>query len=50
MMHVHTRSSPAPLVARLPVIAADIDASVHVAEVQRLDEWIRQQTDGGACL
>jgi predicted permease len=46
MMHVRMRSSPAPLVARLPLIAADIDASVHVAEVQRLDEWIRQRNDG----
>jgi hypothetical protein len=46
MMHVRMRSSPAPLVARLPVIAADVDASVHVAEVQGLDDWIRQQNDG----
>jgi predicted permease len=46
VMHVHMRSSPAPLVARLPVIAADIDASVHVAEVHGLDEWIREANDG----
>jgi predicted permease len=46
MMHVRMRSSPAPLVARLPVMAAAVDASVHVAEAQSLDEWIRQRNDG----
>ncbi len=46
VMHVRMRTSPAPLVARLPVIAADIDASVHVDGAQSLDEWIRQRNDG----
>jgi len=45
MMHVRMRSSPAPLVARLPVIAAEIDPSVHVAEVHGLDEWVRHRND-----
>ena len=45
MMHVRMRSNPAPLVARLPVIAAGVDASVHVAEVQGLGQWLRHRND-----
>jgi cell division protein FtsX len=40
---VRVRGNPAPLVARLPVIAADVDAGLHVDEVRPLGEWIRRR-------
>jgi ABC-type antimicrobial peptide transport system permease subunit len=37
---VHTRGNPANLAARLPIIAADVDARLSVRDAQPLDEWI----------
>jgi putative ABC transport system permease protein len=46
VMSVRVRGNPAPLAARLPVIAADADASLLVRDAQPLGEWIRQRDDG----
>ena len=43
VMSVRVRGNPATLAARLPVIAADVDAGLLVQEAQPLDEWIRQR-------
>ena len=43
VMSVRARVNPAALAARLPVIAADVDARLHVREARRLDEWIRER-------
>ena len=45
-MSVRVRGNPAPLAARLPVIAADVDARLSVRDAQPLDAWIRQRDDG----
>jgi putative ABC transport system permease protein len=42
-MSVRARGNPAPLVARLPFIAADVDAELSVQEAWTLDEWIRRR-------
>jgi putative ABC transport system permease protein len=39
VMTVHTRGNPGPLAARLPVIAANVDAGWSVQEAHPLDEW-----------
>jgi putative ABC transport system permease protein len=44
VMSARMRGNPAPLVARLPLMAADIDAGLHVQEARPLDDWIRQET------
>ena len=38
VMIVRVRGNPATLVARLPLLAADVDAGLHVQEAQPLDE------------
>ena len=43
VMSVRMRGNPAPLAARLPVIAAAVDARLLVQEAQPLDEWVRQR-------
>jgi putative ABC transport system permease protein len=43
VMNVRMRGNPATLVARLPVIAADVDAGLHVQEARPLDEWVRRR-------
>jgi len=43
VMNVRMRGSPATLVARLPVMAADVDAGLHVQEARPLDEWVRRR-------
>ena len=43
VMSVRVRGNPAPLVARLPAIAADVDAGLYVREARPLGEWIRQR-------
>jgi hypothetical protein len=43
VMSVHLRGNPASLAARLPVIAADVDARVYVRDALPLNEWIRQR-------
>ena len=45
-MSVRVRGNPAPLAARLPVIAADVDARLLVRDSQPLGEWVRQRDDG----
>ena len=46
VMSVRVRGNPATLAARLPVIAADVDARLLVRDAQPLDAWIRQRDDG----
>jgi len=43
VMSVHLRGNPAGLAARLPVIAADVDARVYVRDALPLSEWVRQR-------
>jgi putative ABC transport system permease protein len=43
VMSVRMRSNPAPLVARLPAIAAGVDAGLSVQDAQPLDESIRDR-------
>jgi hypothetical protein len=46
MMTVRMRGNTAPLAARLPLIAADVDARLLVRDAQPLDALIRQRDDG----
>ena len=43
VMSVRVRGNPAPLVARLPVIATAVDAGLSVQEAQSLDQWRSRQ-------
>jgi hypothetical protein len=43
VMSVRMRGNPAPLVARLPAIAAGVDAGLSVQDAQPLDESIRER-------
>ena len=43
VMSVRMGGNPGPLAARLPVIAAAVDARVLVQESQPLNEWVRQR-------
>ena len=43
VMSVRVRGNAAALVARLPSVAADVDAGLHVDEVRTLGEWIHQR-------
>jgi cell division protein FtsX len=43
VMSVRVRGNPAPLVARLPVIAAAVDAGLYVQQARPLGEWIRRR-------
>ena len=43
VMSVRVRGNPATLAARLPVIAANVDARLFVQEARPLDEWVRQR-------
>ncbi len=43
VMSVRVRGNPAALAARLPVIAADVDAGLLVQEARPLDEWVRRR-------
>ena len=46
VMSVRLRGNPAPLAARLALIAAAVDARLMVRDAQPLNEWIRQRDDG----
>ncbi|HVQ15449.1 MAG TPA: FtsX-like permease family protein, partial [Vicinamibacterales bacterium] len=46
VMSARTRGNPAPLAARLPIIAADVDARLVVHDALPLDEWVRRRDDG----
>jgi hypothetical protein len=46
VMSVRVRGNPATLAARLPVIAADVDARLLVRDAQPLEAWVRQRDDG----
>jgi hypothetical protein len=46
VMSVRMRGNPAPLAARLPLIAAAVDARLLIRDAQPLNEWIRQRDDG----
>jgi predicted permease len=43
VMSVRVRDTPATLVARLPTIAADVDAGLRVEEARPVAEWIRRR-------
>ncbi len=43
VMNVRVRGNPAALAARLPVIAAGVDARLQVRDARPLDEWIRER-------
>jgi len=43
VMSVRVRGNPATLAARLPVIAADVDARLFVRDAKPLDAWVREQ-------
>jgi putative ABC transport system permease protein len=43
VISVHMRGNPAALAARLPIMAASVDARLLVHEAQPLDEWVRQR-------
>ncbi len=43
VMSARMRGNPGTLAARLPVIAADVDARLHVQDAQPLNEWIRER-------
>jgi putative ABC transport system permease protein len=45
-MSVRLRGSTATLVARLPLIAADVDPGLYVQEARPLDEWVRRRDTG----
>jgi hypothetical protein len=46
VMSVRMRGNPAPLAARLPVIAATVDARLLVQDSLPMEEWIRQRDNG----
>ena len=46
VMSVRVRGNPAPLAARLPVIATDVDARLVVRDARPLEAWVRQRDDG----
>jgi predicted permease len=46
VMTVRVRGNPAPLAARLPVMASDVDARLLVRDSQPLGAWIRERDDG----
>ena len=43
VMSVRVRGNPATLVARLPIIAADANASLYVQEARTLGDWIHRR-------
>ena len=43
VMSVRVRGNPDTLAARLPVIAADVDARLRVLDARPLSEWLRQR-------
>jgi predicted permease len=45
VMSVRTRGNPATLAARLPLIAAAVDARVLVQDSQPMEEWVRQRDE-----
>ena len=45
VMSVRVRGTPATLAARLPVIAAGVDAGLLVRDAQPMDEWVRQRDE-----
>ena len=46
VMSVRVRGNPAALAARLPLMAAAVDARLLVQEAQPLDQWVRQRDMG----
>ena len=50
LISVHVRGNPAPLVARLPIMAADVDAGLYVREARPLSEWIQRQHRSGTAM
>jgi putative ABC transport system permease protein len=46
VMSVRLRGNPAPLAARLPLIATTVDARLVVQDSWPMEEWVRQRHDG----
>ena len=46
VMSVRMRGNPATLAARLPLIAATVDARLTVRDSLPMEEWVRQRDDG----
>lgn len=46
VMSVRVRSNPGPLAARLPFIAANVDATLLVKESRPMEEWLRERDMG----
>ncbi len=46
VMSVRTRGTPAELAARLPLIAATVDARLLVRDSRPMEEWVRQRDEG----
>jgi hypothetical protein len=46
VMSVRLRGNPATMAARLPAMAADVDAGLSVPEARSLGEWIWQRDSG----
>ena len=46
VMNVRVRGNPESLAARLPVIAANVDARLLIRNAQPLDAWVRQRDEG----
>ena len=45
VMNVRMRGNPAPLAARLPVIAAEADTRLYVQDSRSLKEWHEDRND-----
>ena len=45
VVSVRVHGTPATLAARLPVIAASVDAGLLVRDAQPMDEWVRQRDE-----
>ena len=45
VMSVRVRGNPAILAARLPLVAATVDARLLVQDSQPMEEWVRQRND-----
>ena len=45
VMSVRMRDNPATLAARLPLVAAAVDARLLVRDSQPMEEWVRQRND-----
>jgi putative ABC transport system permease protein len=50
VMSVRVSGTPAPLAARLPVLAASVDAGLNLQDARPLNEWIRRRGQASAVM